>query len=250
MRILLQIWRPFLLLVVVVALGCKSAQPIPLDSNYLATETECTSGPLAHEKDQGFTILKDFLREGWKRENRARADVVLTGDSTIALFMQPRIEAYLPGRDVANRAIGGETSVGLLSRIEQDVVPLRPRVIVFAIGGNDILGGRCLRDSLDATRTIIAGLKKNLPGVRIVVVSVPPVILERANLVSPYYNKKLEFLSSDLGVQFLDLWPVLSDGRELKRDYWYELPNGKYDRVHFNEKGYEAFGRALQPFLR
>lgn len=232
------------------AAGCKSAQPIPLDSNYIVTETGCTSGSLNHEKDQGFHILKDFLRQGWQRENRTHADIVLTGDSTIALFMPPRIQAYMPGRDVANRAIGGETSVGLVARIEQDVIALRPRVVIFAIGGNDILGGRCLRDSLEATRTIIERLKKNLPNARIVVVSVPPVVLERANLVSPYYNKKLEFLSADLGVQFLDLWPLLSDGRELRREYWYELPNGKYDQVHFNEKGYETFGRALERFLR
>lgn len=231
-------------------LQCRSAQPIPLDSNFLETETGCVAGELPHERDQGFQILKDFLREGWKRENRQRADIVLTGDSTIALFIPQRLTAYLPGRDVANRAIGGETTAGLQARLAQDVVALRPRVVIFAIGGNDILGGRCLKESLTRTRAIIEQLKAQLPGARIVVVSVPPVVLERANLVSPYYNKKLEYLSADLRVDFLDLWPGLSDGRELKKEYRFELPNGKIDQVHFNEKGYEVFGKSLQPFLR
>lgn len=239
-----------LLLALTGLLDCKSAQRIPLDSNYLVTESDCTVGQLPHEKEEGFRILKNFLREGWKREHRERADIVLTGDSTIALFMPERVKAYMPGRDVANRAIGGETTAGLLERLGQDVIPLRPRVVIFAIGGNDILGGRCLRDALAGTRNIIGQLKSSLPGSRIVVVSVPPVVLERANLVSPYYNKKLEFLSADLGVQFLDLWPFLSDGQQLKRAFWYQLPNGKYDQVHFNEKGYEAFGQALEAFLR
>jgi len=242
--------RFFLAAATVLLLQCRSAQPIPLESNFLDTETDCVAGPLNHEKDQGFQILKEFLREGWKREGRQRADIVLTGDSTIALFIPQRISAYLPGRDVANRAIGGETTAGLQERLTQDVVALRPRVVIFAIGGNDILGGRCLRDSLARTRKLIEMLKVQLPAARIVVVSVPPVVLERANLVSPYYNKKLEYLSADLKVEFLDLWPGLSDGRELKKEYRFELPNGKIDQVHFNEKGYEAFGKSLQPFLQ
>lgn len=238
------------LLVVLVLLTACQAQRIPLDSNFAATETGCQAGALTHEADQGFALLKDFLREGWKREGRSSADVVLTGDSTIALFLPDRMAKYLPGKDVANRAIGGETTAGLKERIQRDVVALRPRVIVFAIGGNDILGGRCLRDALSNTQAIIQQLKAGAPGARIVVVSVPPVILERANLVSPYYNKKLEFLAHDMQVEYFDLWPLLSDGNELRSEFRYRLPNGKFDQVHFNEKGYETFGQALMAILK
>lgn len=82
-------------------------------------------------------------------------------------------------------------------------------------------------------------------------VSIPPVVSWKANSITPYYNRKLEYLTRDEGIEYLDLWPALSDSDkpQLKEEFYFRLPGGKVDQVHFNDKGYETFGRLLQPLL-
>ncbi len=234
--------------------GCKSGDPrgSAMGQDYLDHEFHCTEGPLPTETDSGFRLIKEAVRQSWTGENRTTARIVLTGDSTIALFAGPRLQAYLPGLDVANRGIGGETTAGLLERLDRDVVSLRPQTVVIVIGGNDILQGRCMKDVLNNTAAVFRALKQKVPGVQIVMVSVPPVVSWKANSITPYYNRKLEYLTRDEQVQYLDLWPSMADTDkpQLKEEFRFVLPNGRVDQVHFNEKGYEVFGRLLRDRLR
>lgn len=235
------------------ASACRIAEPRgnSMGQDYLEREFKCTETPLPVEVDPGFGLIKQAVRANWGNENRKSARIVLTGDSTIALFAGPRLQAYLPGLDVANRGIGGDTSGGLLARLDSDVVALHPSTVVIVIGGNDILQGRCMRTVLTNTTNIFRTLKESLPGVRIIMVSIPPVVSWKANSITPYYNRKLEYLTRDEGIEYLDLWPALSDSDkpQLKEEFHFRLPGGKVDQVHFNDKGYETFGRLLQPLL-
>lgn len=66
-------------------------------------------------------------------ENR----VVFFGDSITDMW---KIEDSFPGKPYLNRGIGGQTTPQMLVRFRQDVVDLKPKVVVILAGTNDIAG--------------------------------------------------------------------------------------------------------------
>ncbi|MBL8019964.1 MAG: hypothetical protein JNM27_09890 [Leptospirales bacterium] len=234
------------------ATQCRTAdsRPDTIGQDYLDREFKCTYAPLGVEADVRVQLMRTAFRETWKT-SRTNADIVFTGDSTMAIFGGDRLQKMLPGFDIVNRAIGGETTAGLLERLDQDVVSLRPRVVAIVIGGNDLLGGRCMRIALQNTGMILQKLKTSLPNTKVIMVSIPPVVSWKASSITPYYNRKLEYLTRDMGITFLDLWPAMGDLEKpgLKQEYRFIMPNGKEDQVHFNEAGYLVFANLLRPLI-
>ena len=66
---------------------------------------------------RGVVFLGDQVTERW-------------GEGTAAFF---------PGRSFLNRGIDGQTSAQMLVRFHQDVVALKPKVVVIQAGVNDLL---------------------------------------------------------------------------------------------------------------
>src|SRR5579864_474577 len=64
-------------------------------------------------------------------ENR----VVFFGDSITDIW---KLENYFPGKPYINRGIGGQTTPQMLLRFRQDVIDLKPKVVVILAGTNDI----------------------------------------------------------------------------------------------------------------
>ncbi len=200
-----------------------------------------------------------FIRAVFDRDNRNRIKAgrspfaVITGDSTTMLFVDPRLQEYVPGFDIANRGIAGDATYMLLKRVEADVVPLKPRVIIMVIGGNDLLKGRCVSAALADTRSVLKLLRKRLPNTRILIAGVPPVITWKANTIAPWYNRQVEYMASEMkGVEYMDLYRILGrrDMPGLKRDYYLSTRRGKFDAVHFNGAGYREWGKYLSRRLR
>ena len=63
--------------------------------------------------------------------------VVFFGDSITDIWKLPD---YFPGKPYINRGIGGQTTPQMLVRFRQDVIDLKPRVVVILAGTNDIAG--------------------------------------------------------------------------------------------------------------
>jgi len=63
--------------------------------------------------------------------------VVFLGDSITDLW---RLPGYFPGKPYINRGISGQTTPQMLVRFRQDVIALRPKVVVILAGTNDIAG--------------------------------------------------------------------------------------------------------------
>jgi lysophospholipase L1-like esterase len=66
-------------------------------------------------------------------ENR----VVFFGDSITDMW---KLDDYFPGMPYLNRGIGGQTTPQMLVRFRQDVIDLKPKVVVILAGTNDIAG--------------------------------------------------------------------------------------------------------------
>ena len=223
-------------------------------SNYFKSDFECRKGLIAYEnwidKDEKYREIQGIYAKDSQKRNGAR--VALTGDSTAMLFFQPKLNAFVPGVDIVNRGIGGDTTHLLLRRIKADVLLLKPELIFIAIGGNDLLLGRCIPDILANTDNLLKLIETELPGSRVVLVSVPPVSTWKANSIVPFYNRRLEYLTAEYErVDFMDLWPHLArpDTPRLKEEFRIKLGLGLYDRVHFNESAYKIWGRLISEFV-
>jgi len=248
-------YAPYILTSVFLLTGCTGGQLRGKSPgrDYFSNDFRCKNGILPHEEK------KDYLQfyEGYRKlafQNRKNSVfAVITGDSTSALFSEDRLKKYIPDFEVINRGIGGDTTSMMLRRLDEDIVSLQPRIIIIEIGGNDILGGRCLSSVLQNTEMIVNHLLKKLPNAEIIMVSIPPVVAWKANTITPFYNRQLEYLTEkNIRVSFMDLWPSLSDQNkpELKKDFHFFLPGGKLDYVHLNEEGYRKWGELITSHLK
>src|SRR5688572_16145154 len=101
--------------------------------------------------------------------------VVFIGNSIIS-SSTPYFPTMFPGKPYINRGISGQTTPQMLVRFRQDVVALRPAVVVILAGTNDIAGNtgpstlEMIEDNL-ASMTEIAQAN----GIAVVLSSVLPV---------------------------------------------------------------------------
>lgn len=235
------------------ALGADPARN-DMGRNYFDSGFDCRS-ELDTEKNKDYEKLYLQHRAVFAADNaqRGRAFAVVAGDSLAALWTPQSMQRDLPGIDAVNRGIGGDTTKLFLSRLELDILSLRPRALILSIGGNDILGGRCLDEALANTEAIIASVQQKSPGTTVILTSVPPVLAWKANAIVPFYNQQLRYIAEgDRRVRFADLWPELSDRARPLLVEEYRRPHNLigYDPVHFNDAGYKVWGRKVMPILR
>jgi lysophospholipase L1-like esterase len=179
----------------------------------------------------------------------------LFGDSRAAMWPPPA----LPGYTVVNRGIGYQTTAQIALRIDADVVPLHPAVVVLEAGVNDL---KTIAD-IPAQRTrIVADCEANLRRIvdrcraaasTVVVVSIfdigdvplwrEPFWSDDVAAAVREVNAFLPTLTRD-GVVLLDAGVVLDDARgKVKPPY-------QFDYLHLNPAGYDALDEKLVPLVR
>ncbi len=188
------------------------------------------------------------LRYGQENQTIKQSKVVIVGNSLVVGFEPNLMRQELPGVPIVNRGIGGDMTESLLERIEEDVLVLSPQTIVIEIGGNDLIYGKCLSSTQKNIVSIVDTIHTKNPNTKIIFIAAPPTKVPELNRIVPIYNLFLsEFTKSRKNVIYVEVWNELrkpdapSIGDEFVR------PNG--DPIHFNEKGYEVWGKKLRPLL-
>lgn len=158
-------------------------------------------------------------------------------------------KSLFPGINLVNRGIGGDTTLGLLNRIDQ-VIKLDPPKIFLMIGTNDLCYNRSIADTLENYDHILQILHSRLPKTKIYIESVLPFNDEifpsrylRSNDNILKLNVGIRNLAQKYGDPYLDLVPYFSDenGR---------LPAGyTIDGLHLNEKGYKIWRDQIKKFV-
>ena len=160
-----------------------------------------------------------------------------------------------PGKPYIGRGISGQTTPQMLVRFRQDVIALKPKVVVILAGTNDIAGNtgpstiEMIEDNL-ASMTEVAQAN----GIRVVLSSVLPVYdypwkpgLEPAAKIMAL-NAWMKDYASKRGATYLDYHSAMQDERHGMR------ADLAYDGVHPNEAGYRVMAslaeRAIQEALR
>ena len=174
------------------------------------------------------------LQPPLSNENR----VVFMGNS-ITEGWQQYFPTMFAGKPYINRGIGGQTTPQMLVRFRQDVIALKPKVVVILAGTNDIAGntGPSTLEMIEDNLASMAELA-SANGIKVVMSSVLPVYdypwkpgLEPAPKIIAL-NKWMKAYADQHGAVYLDYHSAMSDERGGMRS---ELA---HDGVPPNEAGY------------
>ena len=194
----------------------------------------------------------DWFDKVWtERRAEFRADkstshgaLVFLGDSITQGWGDPR--KYFPEYRCANRGISGDTTRGILFRLQEDVLDLKPAAIVLLIGTNDIGIGADPEDVAENVKAILAALKKFNRRLPVIVCKVMPSDASKQRpadkiqnlnaLVDPLANKKKRIIRCDT-------WSIFADANGNAKPE--EFP----DLLHLNAAGYAKWVAALKPPL-
>jgi len=178
---------------------------------------------------------------------------ILAGDSISLWFpaeLLPEQRAWL------NQGISGETSQGLLNRLDM-LDQTEPETIFVMIGINDLLRGTTDQTILSNQREMVQYLQSVHPQSQIVMQSILPHASEEEatwegrdrfadlpNSRIQMLNQQLETIAQEEGVYFLDLYPIFADGQGNLR------MSLSTDGLHLNAQGYQTWSIALQVYSR
>jgi lysophospholipase L1-like esterase len=150
-------------------------------------------------------------------------------------------QALLPGRDIINFGVGGNTTHDLLDRLEE-VIAAAPSTVVVEIGTNDFAWRLPVEEVVENIEAILAELREKLPDAKIVMQSILPRQPEYAHIVRNV-NEQLERYVPSISCSYVDLWPALADADGGLK------PEFTTDGLHLTDAGYAAWFQALRPAL-
>ena len=185
-------------------------------------------------------------RSGWaSRVEQDQGALVFLGDS-ITQGWGDNMGGNFPGVKLANRGISGDTTRGVLIRLQEDVLTLKPSGVVLLIGTND-LEEKAEPETIAANlKLILTALKQHNSRMPIVLCQVFPSSTTKKRSAEPI--KKINQLyaaavKGDAQVTFIETWPLFADAQgDAKVE---EFP----DLLHPNKLGYAKWAAALRPVL-
>jgi lysophospholipase L1-like esterase len=170
---------------------------------------------------------------------------VFLGDS-ITQGWGDDFHGHFQGVKLANRGISGDTTRGMLIRLEQDVLALNPSGIVMLMGTNDIDEGASPETIAGNVKLIIEELHEYNSAMPIVLCQVMPSSAEKNRPADKIreLNRQLAEVAKEMPqVTVLDIWTLFANERgDAKLE---EFP----DLLHPNAQGYAKWVAALMPIL-
>lgn len=191
-----------------------------------------------------FVNLWNQKRKQWSE--RVQADqgaIVFFGDS-ITQGWGDDFQGKFPGLKLANRGISGDTTRGMLYRLNEDVLALKPKGVVMLMGTNDLEEKAepvMVRNNVELIVKQINKFDNKTP---VVLCLVFPASEQKSRPASKIkaINDMLTKLASDFdNVTLVDTWTIFAnDAGDAKPE---EFP----DLLHPNEAGYSKWRAALTP---
>jgi lysophospholipase L1-like esterase len=171
-------------------------------------------------------------------DSAPRGSILFLGDSLTATADWP---AWFPEHRVLNRAQEGATTDELVAGLE-GIVEAQPDAIALLIGTNDLATRKSVEHLVRNIEYALVAIRRDLPGVRMLLQSILPRGREFADSIQDA-NRHLRQFAPTVRAQYLDLWPTFAqeDG-EID-------PQFSDDRLHLNERGYEAWLGELRPAI-
>src|SRR2546421_1684014 len=222
------------------------------------TTSQSTPDPCAELKAQAArdeATLKDWPALARYRESNAKAAppsknenrVVFMGDSITDGWSNPKYGGFFPGKPYIDRGISGQTTPQMLLRFRQDVIALKPKVVVILAGTNDIASNTgpmpitAIEDNLASMSELARA-----HGIRVVLSSILPISdyeknkegkqiirsVQRPPDEIKALNEWMKRYVSENGLTYLDYFSAMVDEKGFLKE---ELSE---DGLHPNAKGY------------
>ena len=195
----------------------------------------------------------DWFRNLWVQRRSAWAKhapqdqnaVVFLGDS-ITQGWGDNLGGKFPGVKVANRGISGDTTRGVLIRLEDDVLALHPTAVVILIGTNDLEEQADPETIAANLKLILTALKRHDPKMPVVLCQVFPSSATKkrpADQIKKINRLYAAAVKGDAQVTLLETWPLFADAQGDAK--LVEFP----DLLHPNQTGYAKWAAALRPIF-
>lgn len=201
-----------------------------------------------------FDQLKRLIDVDYKRHvkkfDKLSSDkpIVLLGDSMMAYFP---VKAFKLDNKIHNLGIPGDTTIGVLNRLDQ-VIRLKPKIVILQIGLNDFVLTKLSKDeSLKNILTIRHQLLENCPNSQVYIMSLTPInqkefkdqlyLLNRKADDAIILNKMLKKVVDEF--HYMDIYDQLTNQNG---DLALSLTR---DGIHLNQKGYQVYLNIFQKFI-
>ncbi|MDP9960608.1 SGNH/GDSL hydrolase family protein [Chryseobacterium lathyri] len=192
---------------------------------------------LSRYKDDNTAILN----------TKKKVDVVFMGNSITEGWVKTH-SAFFSGNNYAGRGISGQTSSQMLLRFQNDVVALKPRLVVINAGTNDIAQNTGIYDP-DFTFSNIKAMADiaRSNGIKVIIASVLPAAAfpwrkEIANVPQKVdaLNSRLREYSNSNKLVFVDYNTAMRDGKGGMRE------GLSKDGIHPDSAGYSI----MEPLIK
>lgn len=201
-------------------------------------------GEGALRRSAGYVKNWEQRRRQWSQQvEQDQNAVVFLGDS-ITQGWGPDFKGLFPGMKLANRGIGGDTTRGMLIRLQQDVLALNPRAIVMLMGTNDLGSGYEPELAGRNFEKIIAAIKAHSSDTPIIVCRVFPSSAEKkrsSEQIQRLNELYAAAVKGDPQIILLDTWTLFANTEgDAKPELFPDL-------LHLNADGYKTWAAAIRP---
>jgi len=229
----------------VTAASAQTPAPASADRFALPATDEGLPGAGPIRRYDWFQKLWHDRRAAWATERaRDQGAVVFLGDSITQEWKG--LGAAFPGVKIANRGISGDTSRGVLIRLQEDVLALKPTAVVLLVGTNDLEEGATPETVVGNLKLILRALKSHNAAMPVILCQVMPssaTMKRPSDQIQAINALYMAAVNNDAQVIPLDTWRLFADANgDALAD---EFP----DLLHPNERGYAKWAAALRPLF-
>ena len=234
-------WLLIALMFASAALPCEGNEKNPL---LIPDSDDDVPGVGPIRRTEWFRGVWKNRRSSWLVEKNIadKGSIVFLGDS-ITQGWGEDFKGLFGNLKVVNRGISGDTSRGLLLRLQQDVIDLDPAAVVLMIGANDLAEKAKADVIFSNVKSIIKRLKSHSSKMPIVLCETFPCApddyrpVKEIKRVNQFY---FEEWSEDSQVKIAKTYSLFAGGDGAS------LPKYMPDRVHPNLQGYEVWAREMK----
>ncbi len=172
------------------------------------------------------------------------AEIIFLGDSLTDLCEWHEL---FKGLYIKNRGICGDTTEGILNRID-GIIEAKPKKVFLLIGINDINQGRAVDDIFKGYKKILETIQSSSPKTQVFIQSLLPVNNQKfpnhgVNDKVRALNVKLQELAKELSFPYIDLFSFfLDNNQELDAQY-------TTDGIHLNGQGYLVWQENIEKYV-
>jgi lysophospholipase L1-like esterase len=149
--------------------------------------------------------------------------------------------------DIVNIGIGGTIIKSWTDYLDNTVVPYAPRSLIVYVGSNDFNGKATAEGVFADLVVLFNAIAVKLPGVPVVYLGICPTLARKEswNEIQKFNDMAKATCEQRENFYYVDSAPSIFDANgELHSEIY------KFDKLHFNKKGYQAWASGVCPRVR